>query len=157
LLHEFDLVTNFGTSEHVLNQFNVFQTMHDFTRDNGLMYHDVPMGGYFFHGYFLYTPMFFLHLARANDYEVIFRRYWKAPDKGQALDAPEELTRHGWPDTWTQDVGIEFIFRKTGLAPFRVPVEIGTSNGSVDEAYLTTKGTNFRILAGVQDTMPPTE
>ena len=157
LLQKFDLVTNFGTSEHVLNQYNVFRTMHDFTCDHGLMYHDLPMGGYFFHGYFSYTPLFFFHLAQANNYDIIFRRYWKAAAKEKGQDTPEEMIQHGWPDSWTQDVGIEFIFRKIGLAPFRVPVEIGTTNGPVDEAYLTAKGVNFRILAGVHGTVPPTK
>jgi hypothetical protein len=94
----FDLVTNFGTTEHILNQYNCFATIHDFTRLNGLIYHDLPMGGYFFHGYFSYTPMFFFHLAKANDYEILYRHYWKAPGNGDTVTAPSEMTDHGWPE-----------------------------------------------------------
>src|SRR5256885_7367791 len=38
----YDFVTNHGTSEHVLNQYNCFKVMHDFCRAGGLMIHAVP-------------------------------------------------------------------------------------------------------------------
>lgn len=150
----FNLVTNFGTTEHVLNQYKCFETLHDFTADGGLMYHDLPMGGYFFHGYFSYTPMFFFHLAQANEYDILYRYYWKAPGNGQAVPAPAEITEHGWPESWHQNWGIEFIFRKRGSPPFRVPVEIGTS-GVVDMAFLERTGTEFRALKGKAQLSPP--
>jgi hypothetical protein len=53
---QFDLVTNFGTSEHIFDQYRIFMAVHEFTKTGGLIYHDVPMGGYFYHGYFSYTP-----------------------------------------------------------------------------------------------------
>jgi hypothetical protein len=147
LRETFDLVINFGTTEHILNQYNCFATIHDFTGLNGLMYHDLPMGGYFFHGYFSYTPMFFFHLAKANDYEILYRHYWKAPGNGAAIAAPPEMTDHGWPEGWFQDWGIEFVFRKTTLQPFRLPVEVGTS-GPLDEAFLSRAGPEMRLIAG---------
>jgi hypothetical protein len=143
----FDLVTNFGTTEHILNQSNCFMTMHDFVRPGGLMYHDLPMGGYFFHGYFSYTPMFFFHLAQANDYNILYRHYWKAPGGDLAVAAPSEMTDHGWPEGWFQDWGIEFVFRKTTSQPFRLPVEIGTS-GPLDEAFLGRAGQGMRLISG---------
>ena len=146
LLSSFDLVTNFGTTEHVLNQFNCFATAHDFARPGGLIYHDLPMGGYFFHGYFSYTPLFFFHLAEANEYEIVYRHYWKAPGEAGAVPASAELTGHGWPEASMQDWGIEFIFRKTSAAPFRLPVEIGTSNGPVEQAFLERKTPEMKLL-----------
>jgi hypothetical protein len=153
LRETFDLVTNFGTTEHILNQYNCFATVHDFTKLNGLMYHDLPMGGYFFHGYFSCTPMLFFHLANANDYEILYRHYWKAPGNGDAVTAPSEMTDHGWPEGWFQDWGIEFVFRKTTTQPFRLPVEIGTS-GPLDEAFLNRAGPEMRLIAGADSITP---
>jgi hypothetical protein len=147
----FDLVTNFGTTEHILNQLNCFTVAHDFTKPGGLIYHDVPMGGYFFHGYFSYTPLFFIHLGTANSYEIIYRHYWKAPGDSGAVPAPEELTNHGWPENSMQDWGIEFIFRKTTAARFRLPVEVGTAGGPVDTEFLNKNGGNEAVILGAMD------
>ena len=35
--NKYGLVTNHGTSEHIMNQYNVFKMMHDFTRPGGVM------------------------------------------------------------------------------------------------------------------------
>ena len=41
----YDAVTNHGTSEHILNQWNVFETMHDAAKPGAMMYHCVPFCG----------------------------------------------------------------------------------------------------------------
>jgi hypothetical protein len=41
------LVANSGTSEQILNQYNVFQVTYDAAASGGLMYHGVPMAGGF--------------------------------------------------------------------------------------------------------------
>jgi hypothetical protein len=70
----YKFVSNSGTSEHILNQFNVFETIHNATAQDGLMYHGLPMGGDFSHGLFSYNPKFFWALAKANEYEIV--RFW---------------------------------------------------------------------------------
>ena len=65
---QFDLVTNCGTSEHVMNQYNVFKVMHDLTRHNGVIYHAVPIGGYTNHGLINYTLKMFTAVSKANNY-----------------------------------------------------------------------------------------
>jgi hypothetical protein len=67
----FDLVTNFGTSEHVANQLNTFRVMHDLTRPGGIMFHVVPSAGHSNHGFFCYDMRFFFCLAKANNYLVL--------------------------------------------------------------------------------------
>lgn len=67
----FDLVVNTGTSEHVANQDNCFRVMHDLVRVGGVMYHEVPVFQ-FGHGLVNYSPLFFLQLARQNDYAHLF-------------------------------------------------------------------------------------
>lgn len=42
----FDVVTNFGTSEHIEDQVQVFKTIHDCCKVGGYMIHSVPLVGY---------------------------------------------------------------------------------------------------------------
>src|SRR5215471_7717353 len=74
----YDLVTNHGTSEHIMNQLNVFQVMHDFTKPGGLMLHAVPFTVHLEHGFFNYQPNFFDALARYNSYQTL--GIWVGPD-----------------------------------------------------------------------------
>jgi len=74
----YDLVTNHGTSEHIMNQLNVFQVMHDFTKPGGLMLHAVPFTVHLEHGFFNYQPNFFDALARYNGYKTL--GMWVGPD-----------------------------------------------------------------------------
>jgi hypothetical protein len=74
----YDLITNHGTSEHILNQYNVFKTMHDFARVGSLFIHAVPFTVHLEHGFFNYQPNFFDALARYNSYETL--GIWVGPD-----------------------------------------------------------------------------
>jgi hypothetical protein len=67
---KYGFVTNHGTSEHILNQYNVFKVMHDLTMTGGFMLHAVPFTVHLEHGFFNYQPNFFDALARYNSYEV---------------------------------------------------------------------------------------
>jgi hypothetical protein len=67
---KYGFVTNHGTSEHILNQYNVFKVMHDLTMPGGFMLHAVPFSVHLEHGFFNYQPNFFDALARYNSYEV---------------------------------------------------------------------------------------
>lgn len=67
----FDVVLNFGTTEHVINQLNAFRVIHDAAKVGGFIVHEVPTGGYIDHGYFCYTPRFLFDLAGNNEYEVV--------------------------------------------------------------------------------------
>lgn len=69
----FDLVTNFGTTEHIEpNQYEPFLHIHNFCKINGLMVHEVPaIGGWQGHCKFYYDEKFFVELAKENNYEII--------------------------------------------------------------------------------------
>src|SRR5215471_1058804 len=75
---QYGLVTNHGTSEHILNQYNVFKTMHEFARVGGVFIHAVPFTVHLEHGFFNYQPNFFDALARYNSYETL--GIWVGPD-----------------------------------------------------------------------------
>jgi hypothetical protein len=65
------LVTNLGTTEHVINQLNAFKVIHDLTARNGIMVHTLPFQGFATHGLVNYTMKFFWLLVRSNLYRVI--------------------------------------------------------------------------------------
>jgi hypothetical protein len=72
LLNKFDLVTNYGTVEHVNNQFQVLKNIHDMTRQNGIMIHSFPpVGQWPEHCRYYYTIEFVKQLAKLCNYEII--------------------------------------------------------------------------------------
>lgn len=123
--NRYDLVTNFGTTEHIINQYLAFKTVHEMTKPGGIMYHELPLAGFHMHGYFSYNPLLFLQLAEANNYEVVMQAYGK--NDRDFWPAPEFMVANGFSEAGYYDLGIEFIFRKTVDAPFSVPLETSTS------------------------------
>ena len=83
----FDLVMNFGTTEHLLNQYNAFKVIHDSVKVGGYIVHSLPCVGYTNHGYFTYTPRCMFDLAGYNEYEVL--GFWfEGPAGANDLFAP---------------------------------------------------------------------
>ena len=120
----FDLVTNFGTTEHLLGQQQAFTTMHDLAKPGGLLYHELPLSGYHQHGYFSYNPLLFREIARANAYEVVAITLSK---NDHLTPTSQHMRDSGFSESGYFDRGIECILRKTVDAPFRVPLETSTS------------------------------
>jgi hypothetical protein len=144
----FDLVTNFGTTEHLINQLLAMKTVHEVTKPGGVIYHDLPMSGYLKHGYFLYTPVFFNDLAAANDYRVV-RQYYSRSDAPVA--APEFMRENGFPDRDFRDFGIEFILQKTSDAAFCMPLDPTTSL-SIDPAVWNAADPDVAAYSSAQAT-----
>ena len=79
--NKFNLITDHGTSEHVLNQYNIFKNLHNWGTINCIYIHCVPLEGeehkqylnYEFppHGDFEYSSNFWEELCIVNNYEVI--------------------------------------------------------------------------------------
>jgi hypothetical protein len=69
---KYQLVTNFGTTEHVANQLNAFKIIHDLTAVGGVMIHHLPAQGMINHGLVNYNPKFFWMLARSNGYKWVY-------------------------------------------------------------------------------------
>ena len=71
---DFDIVTNFGTSEHVSRHYECFANIHNFCVAGGVFVHSVPATGYWkghLACYRWYSTEFFEGLCKANGYEVI--------------------------------------------------------------------------------------
>lgn len=138
----FDLVLNLGTTEHILNQWNSFEFMHDAARIGGHIFHQVPMSGWTEHGYFAYRPQFFLDIAQANSYDVVDMWINKA---GQGridvsrIDA-RKGKRPGFIGSGLKghkkfeivDFNINVVLRKNSDASFRSGLETRTSHAAVD-------------------------
>ena len=119
----FDLVMNLGTTEHVFNQTAAFRTIHILSKPNGLIYHDLPLGGFLNHAFFRYDPLFFRCLVMANDYRIVQQQI----STGAEQQVSEDMRAIGFSDRSLKDFGIEMVLQKTSDAPFYVPLERSTS------------------------------
>lgn len=125
------LVQNFGTTEHVFNQANCFKVIHDLTSpQGGIMWHNLPMSNFLYHGFFKYDVKFFERLLTANSYELVYLRVDQAAGT-QAV--PQVLYDHGLPPTEALDTGINILLRRTSSAPFKFPLDFDDSKVDVDE------------------------
>ena len=69
---QYDLVTDFGTSEHVKGIYNCWKTKHDLLRVGGVMISENPkVGNWPGHGYHYYTQDFYTALAEQAGYKII--------------------------------------------------------------------------------------
>src|SRR5579864_3898816 len=103
----FDCVFNFGTTEHVFNQYNAFKLIHDVTKTGGSVFHQVPTVGYINHGYWIYSPRVLLELAAANGYRV--EAFWVTGPQGLAsLDAEARAPELVWNSAWPENFPAEW-------------------------------------------------
>jgi len=71
--NKFDIVTNFGTTEHVIRQQQVFKNIHKMLKVGGIVIHIVPLayGPLKDHGVHQYDFSFFTALCRLYTYEIL--------------------------------------------------------------------------------------
>ena len=120
----FDIVTNFGTTEHVTSQYECFENIHRLCKTDGIMMHSVPPPGEWpGHGRYYYPLEFFSGLAEANGYEVVLL----------------ETSAGGGPGIFPLSVS---VLRKTSDAPFMdraaleaLPVTVDDQSEFVGDYY----------------------
>jgi hypothetical protein len=145
----YDAVVNFGTSEHILNQMNVFAAVHAATARGGMIMHSVPSIGFVDHGYFCYTSRFFFDLAGYNQYDVVdmwyegpsshenvfasarqYQTYF--PVLTKRLDMIGRVERESVLDrTDIPTIALVIVYRKNKDVPFMGTVETSTSVGAL--------------------------
>jgi hypothetical protein len=113
-----ELVTNFGTSEHIFNQMSVFSNIHDFCAKDGVMLHAVPILGNVQHGYFNYQPRMFFEMAIANRYEILAT--YLASDYWPSLIP---YSRQNLYKNRFRDVMLLIAFKKVNDESFKVPFD----------------------------------
>jgi len=138
--HKYDIVINFGTSEHIFNQYNCFRLIHNAAKVGAYIFHQVPFTGYLNHGYFVYTPLMFIEIAKANNYDIC--EIWFSGPQGASnvLDIvssypssrdhllPENFVE-GWENTGITNGLINVLYKKNDKRPFCLPLETHTSGG----------------------------
>ncbi len=143
---KYDIVTNFGTTEHVANQCNAFKIIHDLTIPGGVMIHSVPAQGMLTHGLVNYTHKFFWMLARSNGYELLKLSLAIDP---LAYSVPNNiletsmlrLGRRRPEDHQETDCLLYVVLRKSFDIPFVAPIDVNTGtrtdNPILSERYWT--------------------
>jgi len=87
---KFDFVLDFGTSEHIVNQYEFYKNIHNLCKVNGIVIRSNPSTKYGSgHGLFHYTPTFFIKLSWICKYKIIDVRetavdYW-SKDPGRKI------------------------------------------------------------------------
>jgi SAM-dependent methyltransferase len=71
LPRRFDIITNFGTAEHVFNVANVVALIHNHLPAGGLALHVLPTRGDYNHGFYNFHSTWFRDLAAANRYDIV--------------------------------------------------------------------------------------
>ena len=120
--NNYDYVTNFGTTEHIFNQANVFSIIHAILKVNGIAVHAVPFMGYFNHGLIKYEPRFFLYLSHVNEYEVID---WSLNEQEKFHVMPKlDGKRNDWSEEKISGGIITFIIRKRNENEFKMTTDV---------------------------------
>jgi hypothetical protein len=70
-IEPFDLVTDFGTGEHIFNQAQVWRTLHVLTRPRGYIVFDRPTSGYPGHCFYHIQQTLIEDIAAANQYHIV--------------------------------------------------------------------------------------
>ena len=164
----FDLVLNFGTTEHVLNQYNCFKLIHDATKVGGHIYHSLPASGYVDHGYITYTGRCFFDVARYNGYELVacwfdgpggrnciydsFQRCSRefpvlemALEEAAATEQGRALREVNIPD-----IGVNVVCRKGKDKPFRGALDFSTSVGALAQEVTAAYGVGIGAATAVR-------
>jgi hypothetical protein len=121
----FDFVANFGTTEHVFNQFNCFRTIHDAAKVGGFMVHFLPTSGFFYHCLFSYNPKMFLLMSQANNYRILHAGMYtealgKLDTQHETWAEYQQASQITFPNTLA-----EFIFQKQSRAAFKACYDRG--------------------------------
>jgi hypothetical protein len=147
----YHLVTNFGTTEHVANQLNAFEIIHDLAMPGGIMIHNLPTQGNSSHGLVNYNMKFFWMLARSNQYEWLFLDYMHDGNHhGLRQDILDSVAQYA-PDIAERaaeiaisDDSILVAFRKVKDFAFIAPLDVNSGakapNSAIARRYWTVFG-----------------
>ncbi|MGR4867189.1 hypothetical protein [Caulobacter sp. LARHSG274] len=139
----FDLVFNLGTTEHVFNQVNALQVIHDAMAVGGYAIHVLPIT-LLDHGFFNYNPSLLVGLCDANDYDVrllqfnggLGNRSFRSDVSSRYADRDYKVPEHddGWLDVAIPETSITLVTRKKHDRPFRLALDDSTTDGVIDTA-----------------------
>lgn len=70
LKNKFDYVIDGGTLEHVFNVAKAMKNISEMLRVGGTVIHILPLGGYVDHGFYSFSPTFFLDFYKINEFRI---------------------------------------------------------------------------------------
>lgn len=71
LNERWDIVIDGGTLEHIFNQTVAFDNMNHLVKRNGYIYHNVPAAGWVDHGFYSFSPTYFIDgYNQTPDFEI---------------------------------------------------------------------------------------
>lgn len=130
--NKFDLVLNFGTTEHVFNQYNSFKIIHEATKPGGYIFHQVPYTGYLDHGFFNYQPKTFDSLKLGNSYETILLGFHEPQGASTFPTTYQEFVNFElWKDLQLPNGVINVLYKKTVDQPFNIQLDTSTTASTV--------------------------
>ena len=140
---QYNLVTNYGTTEHVANQMNAFKIAHDLTGPDGVMIHHLPCQGNLNHGLINYSPKFFWMLARSNDYKWLYFNYFAAnesyPVPANLIEAVTEFEpgfEQDMAGKTLQNSALIVAFKKTRPQDYVPPIDVENGTVTTDKNLL---------------------
>jgi hypothetical protein len=159
---KYDVVTNFGTTEHVANQLQSFKIVHDLATPGGLMLHVLPTSGGLNHGLVSYNPKFFWMLGRSNGYKIAFMTMGQS-ERNSGLpenlleflalyepQAEKDLAAFRMPVT-SIVVALQKVFDTPFVAPLDVPTGTTTEHSGLRERYWSVLKPDLSFQARERD------
>jgi len=147
----YQIVTNCGTTEHLVNQLNAFKVVHELTALEGVMIHNLPSQGMFNHGLVNYNPKFFWMLARSNGYELLHmnfsdgQTYYPLPQNIMDCISTFDPTAVSRLKSYqATDNGLFVCLKKKFDIPFVAPLDVPTGCESVNKALEERYWTVFK-------------
>ena len=143
---KYDVVTNFGTTEHVADQLQCFKIAHDLATPGGLMLHVLRASGGLNHGLVSYNPKFFWMHGRSNGYKIAFMTMGQSERNSGlpqnlleflALYEPKaaaDFATFRMPVT-SIVVALRKVFDTPFVAPLDVPTDATTDHASLRDRY----------------------
>jgi hypothetical protein len=162
LVGKYDVVTNFGTTEHVANQLQSFKIAHDLATPGGLMLHVLPASGGLNHGLVSYNPKFFWMLGRSNGYKIAFMTMGQSERESglpqNLLDflalyepnAADDFAAFRMPVT-SLVVALQKVFDTPFVAPLDVPSDATTEHASLRARYWSVLQPDLSFQARERD------
>ena len=128
MYNKFDVVTDFGSCEHVFNIAECYKTVHNLTKPGGFIV--IAQGTLKGNGYFLFDKPFFDGMAAANNYKVIYNSYIISTGT-KTLEG--SLHQFHIPQSYSlyeklnfaliENASIYVVFQKQEDASFKIPYE----------------------------------
>jgi len=161
LVGRYDIVTNFGTTEHVANQLQSFKIIHDLAAAGALMLHVLPAGGMLNHGLVAYNPKFFWLLGRSNGYKIAFMTMGQSAPEVLPSDlleflalyepqAQSDFAAYKMPST-SIVVALQKVFDTPFVAPLDVPTGTTSEQAALRERYWSVLKPDLSFQARERD------